>query len=84
MKSLMGTKVLEKVVAISGDVSEVDLALSEEDRKTLQENIEMVFHSAATIRFDEGLKKAVLLNTRGTMYMLRLAQFMTKLKVNFP
>lgn len=45
-----------KVVPVMGDIAEENLGLSEEDWEMLQENIEIVFHSAATVRFDEDLK----------------------------
>ena len=45
-----------KIVPVVGDIAEENLGLSEEDWEMLQENIEIVFHSAATVRFDEDLK----------------------------
>ena len=44
-----------KLVAIESDLTEPDLALKEQDIKTLQEETELVFHIAATVRFDEKL-----------------------------
>jgi nucleoside-diphosphate-sugar epimerase len=44
-------------------------------------NVSVVFHAAATVRFDEPLRNAVLLNTRGTRELLALAKDMTNLKV---
>lgn len=58
-----------------------DLGITLEDTNHLVENISIVYHCAATIRFDETLKKAVLLNTRGTKLMLALAEKMKKLEV---
>ena len=46
----------EKIHAITGDVLEEDLGISEKDRTFLAENTHIVFHSAATIRFDESLR----------------------------
>jgi fatty acyl-CoA reductase len=77
-----GLEVLRKsVTVIAGDVSEIGLGLSEEDRKMLCEKVQIVYHGAATVRFDESLKKAVLLNTRGTKQMLELAKEMKKLEL---
>lgn len=59
----------------------VDLGISEKDRQMLQEEIHLVYHMAATIRFDEGIKKAILMNTRGTKYMVELCKGMKKLQV---
>ncbi|XP_063836686.1 putative fatty acyl-CoA reductase CG5065 [Ostrinia nubilalis] len=73
--------ILEKVTLISGDVSEPDLAMSEADRQLLIENVDIIIHAAATIRFDEELKKAVLLNVRGTKLIVELAKTCKKLKL---
>ncbi|XP_050438445.1 fatty acyl-CoA reductase 1 [Adelges cooleyi] len=80
LKELRGTDFIKKVFPISGDVSEPNLGISDEDRKILAEEVNIVFHAAATIRFDESLRKAVLLNTRGTKLALELAKEMKNLK----
>lgn len=41
----------------------------------------MIFHLAASVRFDDPLKKAILLNSRGTREVCELAKIMPKLKV---
>jgi len=81
MKKLRGVDVLNKIYPIAGDVSEPNLAINESDRRLLADTVQIVFHAAATIRFDEPLKKAVLLNTRGTKLTLDLAKEMTNLQV---
>ncbi|XP_018315447.1 putative fatty acyl-CoA reductase CG5065 [Mycetomoellerius zeteki] len=82
VRTQRGLPVLEKVVtAISGDVASPGLGLSPEDRKILIENVNIVYHGAATVRFDELLKRAVLLNTRGTKLMIELAKEMKHLLV---
>lgn len=81
LKKTHGHKIIDKVFPISGDVEKVDLALSDKERQILVNEVDMVFHGAATIRFDEPLRKAVLLNTRGTQMMLKLAKEMKKLEV---
>ncbi|XP_076618338.1 fatty acyl-CoA reductase 1-like [Colletes latitarsis] len=82
VKEQRGLTALQKAVTvINGDVSLPGLGLSSEDRKTLCEKINIVYHAAATVRFDELLKRAVLLNTRGTKQMLDLAKEMKQLKL---
>lgn len=76
-------EVLNKVYPIAGDVSEPGLAINESDRRLLANTVQIVYHAAATIRFDEALKKAVLLNTRGTKMVLDLAKEMKNLQVRF-
>ncbi|GBP65553.1 Fatty acyl-CoA reductase wat [Eumeta japonica] len=55
-----------KIVGIEGDTSELGLALSETKRKVLLNEVDIIFHGAATVRFDDHIKKAVLTNARGT------------------
>jgi len=81
LKELRGVDILNKVHPIAGDVSDPNLAISESDRSLLADTVQIVYHAAATIRFDEALKKAVLLNTRGTKLVLGLAKEMKKLQV---
>ncbi|XP_015602057.1 putative fatty acyl-CoA reductase CG5065 [Cephus cinctus] len=69
----------KKIVAVTGDVSLPGLGLSSDDRKMLCNTINIVYHAAATVRFDELLKRAVILNTRGTKQMLDLAKEMKHL-----
>lgn len=56
-----------------------DLGLQPEDKDILIQSVNIVFHSAATVRFNEPLKVAVNLNTRGTDRMLDLCRRMTNL-----
>ncbi|XP_031825904.1 putative fatty acyl-CoA reductase CG5065 [Nomia melanderi] len=82
VKQQRGLAELRKsVTVVNGDVSMLGMGLSPEDRKMLCEKIDIVYHGAATVRFDELLKKAVLLNTRGTKQMLELAKEMKHLKL---
>jgi fatty acyl-CoA reductase len=78
---LDGATMSRKVVAISGDVSATNLGLSDADRQLLAERVSIVFHAAATIRFDAPLRQAVMINVRGTKYMLDLAKEMKNLEV---
>ncbi|XP_076163589.1 putative fatty acyl-CoA reductase CG5065 isoform X2 [Ptiloglossa arizonensis] len=82
VKQQRGLSELQKAVTVvNGDVSLPGLGISSEDRKMLCEKINIVYHAAATVRFDELLKRAVLLNTRGTKQMLELAKEMKNLKL---
>ncbi|XP_022646381.1 fatty acyl-CoA reductase 1-like isoform X2 [Varroa jacobsoni] len=66
--------ILSKVVAIEGDILADGLGLSEENRKTLVERVSIVFHSAASVRFDEPLRKAIDINVLGTRRVLELCR----------
>ncbi|CAG9854647.1 unnamed protein product [Phyllotreta striolata] len=81
VKKLRGADIVKKVFAVAGDVTFPDLGLSNENRQMIKDETEIIFHCAATIRFDEPLKKAVILNVRGTKLMLDLAKECKKLKI---
>jgi len=65
---------------IKGDVSKLDLGLSPENRKRILDT-NIIFHGAATVRFNEHLRLAININVRGTEQFLLLAKEMPDLKV---
>jgi fatty acyl-CoA reductase len=69
-------------VPLSGDCAALGLGLSAGDRQLLEDTVSIVFHAAATVKFDDPLKSAVLLNTRGTREVMMLARNMMTLKVS--
>lgn len=74
-------KQLDKIRPVKGDVSIDGLGLNDQDRQELINTINVVFHCAANVRFDQPLKDAVNMNTLGTYRILQLAEYMNKLKV---
>ncbi|XP_043604645.1 fatty acyl-CoA reductase 1-like, partial [Bombus pyrosoma] len=66
------SSVFSKVYPVKGDVILPDLGLSREDRNLLLEKVNIVFHVAATVRFDEPLHVAVNVNTKGTAHVVEL------------
>lgn len=70
-----------KVVLVEGQLGEVGWKMSQDDRDLLK-NSHIVFHAAATVRFDEKLRHAVNINIRGTKELLLFAREMPQLKVN--
>lgn len=60
------------------------LGLSDTDRQKLVDNVNVIFHVAASVRFDDPLKYAILLNTRGTREVAQLALDTKNLAVSFP
>ncbi|XP_043919500.1 fatty acyl-CoA reductase 1-like [Protopterus annectens] len=71
----------KKIIAVSGELTHPDLGLSKMDQETLAECIHVVFHCAATVRFDELLKDAVKLNVIATQQLLTLAHRMKNLEI---
>lgn len=45
-----------KLEAIDGDITKPELGMSREDRHKLIHNVSVVFHSAASVKFDDPLK----------------------------
>ncbi|XP_075545891.1 fatty acyl-CoA reductase 1-like [Dermacentor variabilis] len=72
---------LEKVTALAGDLAQSDLGLSASDRATLVDNVSVVFHSGATIKFEEPLRDAFELNILGTRRVLDLCKQMRNICV---
>ncbi|KAI4502228.1 hypothetical protein M0802_002910 [Mischocyttarus mexicanus] len=71
---------LSKIVPVAGDVTEQELGISEVDRQTLIQCVSIVFHSAATVKFDEALKLSVTINILGTQRLIQLCHRMHKLE----
>lgn len=67
---------------IAGDMSLPSLGVSASDIKILSDSVSIVFHSAATVKFDEALKSAVEMNLKGTMRLIELCRKMDRLDVN--
>ncbi|KAG8306270.1 hypothetical protein J6590_050641 [Homalodisca vitripennis] len=74
-------KYRHKVTGVSCDMGARGLALSEHDKDLLVQEVSVVFHGAATVRFDEQLRTAYNINVRGTQEMINLAKEMKNLKV---
>lgn len=73
-------EILNKLVCIPGDIKDPNIGLSDNDAKLL-ENVHIVFHVAATVRFNEPLREAANLNTFGTRRVMELCTKMKNLKV---
>lgn len=73
---------LEKLVPVAGDLTLPDLGLSSADKKILQDNVSIVIHSAAIVKFNENLDIAVDLNVLGTRRVLDICRKMPRIAVN--
>ncbi|XP_015675536.1 fatty acyl-CoA reductase 1 isoform X3 [Protobothrops mucrosquamatus] len=71
----------QKIVPVASDLTEVEMALSEEDKKSILNYVNIIFHCAATVRFNEILRDAVQLNVIATQQLLLLAQKIKNLDV---
>lgn len=71
---------LQKMIFIAGDIAKPNIGLSNDDLIMLKENVNIVFHSAATVRFDQSIKEAANMNTLGSKRLWDLCSEMKNLK----
>ncbi|XP_074601051.1 putative fatty acyl-CoA reductase CG5065 [Brevipalpus obovatus] len=74
------SSLLGKLVPICGNITADGLGLSDESFRELKQNVSIVVHSAATIRFDEPINRAIELNVKGTYRVLQLCQKLDNIK----
>lgn len=70
-----------KVTVIKGDLLSENLGISEEDKNTIINNVDLIFHNAANVKFDVRPSISLRSNVLGTKQMLDLAQQCKHLKV---
>ncbi|XP_072948454.1 fatty acyl-CoA reductase wat-like [Epargyreus clarus] len=71
---------MHKIKPIDGDVTELRMGLSEDDWKTITEEVNVIFHMAATVNFQEEVRCAIITNVRGTREIITLARACRQLK----
>ena len=74
-------EVMDRIVPIAGDITKPGLGLSKEDEEVLVKSVSIVFHLAATVRFNESLRDALQYNVIGVREMIKLCRKMKKLQV---
>lgn len=72
----------KKLIPVSGDINKENLDLSAVDRQMLTERVTIIIHSAASVKFNDSLKYAILNNTRSTRDICILAENMKNLIVS--
>jgi len=72
---------MQSIRIIDGHLDDSSMGLSSSDREWMVENVNFVFHCAATIKFNEPLELASKINIQGTEHVLELASQMKNLKV---
>ena len=75
----MNADFMKKLTPVAGDVAELGLALSPVDVEKMK-NVSVIFHSAATVNFNDSIKTAIFTNTRGTREILNFAGGLPNLK----
>ncbi|XP_075974573.1 putative fatty acyl-CoA reductase CG5065 isoform X2 [Anticarsia gemmatalis] len=74
------SKDLNKIIPVVGDITRDDLGLLPDVLKTLEEEVSIVFHLAATVNFNLPLNKALNINVNGTHEVIQLCRRMKKLQ----
>lgn len=69
----------KRIQIIDGDINAIGLGLSTMDRTELLNNVEIVVHLAADVRFDSPLHEICISNVRGTREILSIAKRMPNL-----
>lgn len=71
---------MKRVKVVEGNLLELDVGISEQDRYEIIENVQIVLHSAADVKFDETLQKLLLVNLRGSREIFKLAEQISNLE----
>lgn len=72
---------MKKIIFIHGDVTIDGLGMSCGDNATLLNEVNMIFHCAANVKFNDALKDAININAIGTERMLNFAKQVKNLKI---
>lgn len=69
-------ELFDKIIVVSGDIQQPNLGISERDFEILynDKDLAIVFHCAATIKFDEPLHTSIKLNLIATKAMLDMSR----------
>lgn len=73
---------LTKLEVLEGDITKPGLGLSPQATDRLKE-VSVIFHTAATVKFDEELKLSVMMNVLAPVKVMELADRMPKLEVSW-
>jgi len=74
-------RAIEKVIPIPGDITEQHLGLSDEDWERVSNHVNIVIHSAASVRFDEPLRVAMQMNCIAVKEVVKLVRDVKNLSV---
>lgn len=69
-----GINVEQRVLLVEGDVTEPHLGLSEQNLLRIMNEVSVIYHSAATVKFDEPLKQSVGINIAGVKNMIEICR----------
>lgn len=70
---------LSKVVPVTGEIDAVNMGFDDETLKELRENVNVIFHVAATIKFNTHLRVAIRTNLTGTLRCIEFGKSLRNL-----
>ncbi|XP_037042882.1 putative fatty acyl-CoA reductase CG8303 [Bradysia coprophila] len=70
---------LKKIVPVIGELSEKNLGIRDDELQRLRDTVNIVYHSAATIKFHTYLKTAITVNLIGTYRTIEFAKSLKRL-----
>ncbi|KAL3982611.1 Male sterility family protein [Acanthocheilonema viteae] len=73
--------IFSKLIPIGGDIMEEGLGLNQLDMQTICDEVSIVFHCAATVKFDEALRISIEMNVLGTQRLVALCHMIKNLLV---
>ncbi|EJW70823.1 hypothetical protein WUBG_18270, partial [Wuchereria bancrofti] len=71
--------IFSKLIPMGGDIMEEGLGLNQLDMQTICDEVSIVFHCAATVKFDEALRISVEMNVLGTQRLVALCHMIKNL-----
>ncbi len=74
--------IFKRIVPVEGDLCQPGLGISKEDTKQITDNVSVIFHLAATIKFNDHIKKSLQFNVFGVREVVQLARQVKDLKVS--
>lgn len=72
----------EKLKVIPGNFEMEENLFDSQIKDILENEVNIIIHCAATVRFDEPLKRTAIVNLKSTLDLLALARNIQALKVN--
>lgn len=65
---------MKRIRAVEGNTRELNVGIADDVCQEIMENVNIILHAAADVRFDNTLKELALVNLRGTRELLKLAE----------
>ncbi|XP_046821694.1 fatty acyl-CoA reductase 1-like [Vespa crabro] len=75
----MNPSAFEKVIVVKGDILKKDLGLDPIEKQILIDNVSIIFHIAANVKFNDSLRNAIFTNLRSARDICLLGEKMKKL-----